>query len=242
MWRIYSVLVTSLALAALAFPPTTRCVNGQDVDEPGDGAGIDLDGKGWTLGFGIGAQVPNGQFADLVDSGFQIQGHVSAPIWRRGLLGIRLQGGWANMGLRRREQRLLVNQIPIDVTVKTKQEVVHLGLGPQAMFPLGPMGGHAYGTVGAVNFATDTEVYLDPDSGEDIPLSTTDQHSSWDVDFCVGFGLHFYFVALDAAWHFRGATEYLPIVVIPEDDPAAIIEPVKGKANFWALTVLLWLG
>ncbi len=242
MSRAPSALAVSLAIAALAWPWTPDSLAGQTTVQSTDSPTLDLEGSGWTLGIGLGAQVPSGQLAEFVDPGVQLQGHVSAPVWKRGLLGIRLQGGFASMGSRKREERLVVSQVPIDVTIETTQEVVHGGLGPQLMFPLGPVGGHAYGTIGAINFATDTEVFIDPDTGEDISLSSTDQHSSWSVDYCLGLGLHFYFVALDAAWHFRGDTEYLPVVSIPEDDPAAIIEPVSGKANFWALTVVLWLG
>lgn len=242
MSRIHSVLHASLALAMLACPWTAGTLSGQGGSTPADQPVLDLEGSGWTLGIGLGALVPTGQLSEFVDTGFQIQGHVSAPIWKRGLLGIRLQGGWASMGSRRREERLQVDQIPIDVTIETTQAVVHGGLGPQLVFPLGPVGGHAYGTVGAINFATDTEVFLDPESGEDVPLSTTDQHSSWAVDYSLGIGVHFHFVAVDAAWHFRGDTEYLPILSIPEDDPAAVVEPVNGKANFWTLTIVLWLG
>jgi len=211
--------------------------------EPGTPDETETPGR-LTFSGEIGVLAPTGEFAEYVDPGLALQGHLGILFRPDGWLGVRVQGGWADGGSREQDRRIVVEGIPIDVRVRTRMSVAHGGLGPQARFRVGPLGGHGYATVGFLALTTKTIAEIDAITGvgEEIRLSETDHQSTWKTDFAFGGGLRFSVVSLDVQYHLRGDTKYVPVVRVPEDDVTQSVEPVDGKANFLLITLGIWLG
>ena len=149
------------ALAAVVLVPATA--RAQAEEEPGPvrvHAGLALD-----------ATLPVGQFADFVDPGFGLAGSLTWDVSPSGVLGLRLDGAWAQYGSVTRRVPLSPTVPFIDVEVQTDNSIATVAAGPQLTVPADGVRVFLHGGIGFSYFATRSSVRGTSDS-EDFASTT----------------------------------------------------------------------
>jgi hypothetical protein len=120
----------------------------------------------------VGVAQPAGEFADHIDNGFGLAGHVLYRPDSRGVFGLRLEGGFVNYG---RESRPVALSSTvggrISVDLNTTNDILFVGIGPQLGMPSGRFRPYLNGTVGMAYFVTGSSLRGDRDG--DSFASTT---------------------------------------------------------------------
>jgi hypothetical protein len=163
----------------------------------------------------LGAQ-PIGEFSDYIDAGIGIGGHGILRVDERGLLGLRVDGGFLVYGSETKRVPLS-NTIGgrIQVDVNTTNNIFFFGVGPQLMLPTGSVRPYANAGVGFSVFATTSSVEGVDNASQ--PFASDNNQS--DVTLAYGGGAGLYIpvyrgrsiVSLDlgARFHSNGRVEYL---------------------------------
>ncbi len=185
----------------------------------------------------LGAQ-PLGEFSDYIDAGFGVGGHGIMRVDDRGILGLRVDGGFLNYGSETKRVRLS-NTIGgrVQVDVNTTNNIFFLGVGPQLMLPTGGFRPYLNGGVGVSVFATTSSV---EGINNTEPFASDNNQS--DVTLAYGGGAGFYIpvyrgknvISLDlgARYHSNGRVEYLregSIRDLPNGDIE--ITPIRSRAD-----------
>lgn len=193
-------------------------------------------------GAGVLAAVPQGEFADSIDNGWGVSGHLIVPLDAAGALGIRIEGGFVNYG-NERFRTPLSSSIGgrIRVNVNTGNNIFFLGLGPQLLAPTGRLRPYVNGTVGFGYFATQSSV---EGSRDDEPFASTTNFDDWTLQLAGGAGLYVPLrrgpapISLDlgARYHRNGRVRYLREGSIRDNPDGSIsFTPIESEADFLTL-------
>lgn len=196
-------------------------------------------------GGGLAVAIPQGEFADFVDEGFGLGGHVVYLLDPLGVLGLRLDASAVTYGSERRTVPLsqTISRILVDVT--TRNNIAMLGLGPQLTIPLGRVRPYANAAVGLGYFYTESSVRessrrsrVSRGGFADFARTTNYDDLSFGYGLGGGIGLGLrggsrpLFLVLDAQYRNHGSTRYLREGSIEEDGTGRIvIHPLESEAN-----------
>lgn len=109
----------------------------------------------WHLGVSADIGRPVGAFKKQVDNAAGLQGHLRLRLDDRGLVSLRLQGGWLNYGHQSERTCLAATSgCRVNVSLSTANGIFTLGIGPELSFPLGKARAYGHGLVGMSRFAT----------------------------------------------------------------------------------------
>jgi hypothetical protein len=101
---------------------------------------------------------PQGEFGDVIGTGYGAAANYMYLVDRRGILGLRVDGSFLNYGNER--QRICFNyttcRVQLDVT--TSNNIAAFGVGPQLMMPSGAIRPYVAGSVGLSYFFTQSSV------------------------------------------------------------------------------------
>lgn len=181
-----------------------------------------------------------GEFHDFVDKSFGLSGNLIYNLDRRGILGIRLDGGFMNYGNERKRVPLsstIGGRIMVDVN--TANNIIHLGLGPQLTVPSGPVRPYVTGSVGMSYFVTESSVEGTRNNNE--PFASTNNYDDLTIAYTGAGGILIPIaprsrtpIAIDIGvrYHRNGEVEYLRKGSIQDNDDSTItITPIRSEAN-----------
>lgn len=100
--------------------------------------------------------VPQGEFADHVSEGWGISLFGRLPTDRRGVLSVRVEGGFVNYGRERIRECLTTCRLQVDVT--TSNDILFAGIGPEIGTLPGPLRLYAAATAGVAYFTTTSSI------------------------------------------------------------------------------------
>ena len=132
----------------------------------------------------LGVAEPAGELADHVETGFGITGHVLFRPYAEGFFGLRLDGGYVNYGRESRDVMLsptIGGRITVDL--RTSNDILFFGVGPQLGLPTGRVRPYLNGSVGMAYFVTGSSL-----SGADSDLSFANTTNYDDSVFSWGGG------------------------------------------------------
>jgi hypothetical protein len=165
-------------------------------------------------------------------------GNLVALVDRRGIFGIRLEGGGMIYGHETKRVPLsstIGGRVMVDVS--TVNSILFAGLGPQLMFPSGPLRPYASGTVGIAYFTTQSAVD-GADGDNDFARDTN--YDDLNVSYRGIGGLYIPLyrgrttVALDfsAQYHSNGVVSYLKEGGIRDNPDGSItFSPMNSRAD-----------
>ena len=180
-----------------------------------------------------------GEFHDFVDNSFGLSGHFLYTLDRRGIFGLRADGGFVNYGNDRKRVPLsstIGGRILVDVN--TANNIVMLGVGPQLMAPSGPVRPYATGSIGMAYFVTESSV---EGSRNNQAFASTTNFDDLTIAYTGAAGVLIPIarrsrtpIALDigARYHRNGEVEYLRKGSIRDNNDGTItITPIRSEAN-----------
>lgn len=191
---------------------------------------------------------PSGEFADFVDRGFGLAGHLLyAP--RGSLLGLRLDGGFVSYGRERTTVPLsptLGGRIRVDLT--TSNNIVFFGAGPQIGTPDGRFRPYANAFAGVSYLFTESSL-----EGVDDQLDFARTTNYDDVTFGYGAGAGIYVplrggaspisVDLGVRYHNNGEADYLREGDIRDNPDGSItLTPVRSDTDLFTVQLGLSMG
>ena len=180
-----------------------------------------------------------GEFHDFVDQSFGLAGHFLYKIDRRGIFGLRADGGFVNYGNDTKRVPLsssIGGRILVDVN--TANNIFMLGVGPQLMAPSGFIRPYVSGTVGLSYFVTESSV---EGSRNNQAFASTTNFDDFTVAYTGSGGFLIPIaprsrtpVALDIGvrYHRNGEVEYLREgSIVDNNDGTITITPIRSEAN-----------
>jgi hypothetical protein len=181
---------------------------------------------------------PVGEFADHVRRGFGLAIGVTVPLWQDSPLSIRWEGGGINYGSETREVCISATVgCRIRLDLRTSNDIIFTGLGPQLSLPYGPVRPYVGGTVGVTYFATSSSL---KGLGDHHSFAQTTNHDDLIVAYGASGGVR---VALPTRrvpvllnvggrYHANGRAEYLTKGDITDrPDGSIVISPRRSEAN-----------
>ena len=187
---------------------------------------------------------PVGEFADYVNVGFGLGGHLLVRLDPAGAVSLRLDGGFVNYG--RESKRVCLSQTigcRILVDLVTSNNILFGSIGPQLAVPSGPLRPYVNGGIGFSYFATTSSVSGTANSDADDFARTTnfdDVTLAWSA----GGGLYIplrlgsttFAIDLGARYLLNGEVEYLREGDIEDHPDGSItLHPTRSEAN-----LLVW--
>lgn len=124
-----------------------------------------------SFGLDVTVGQPLGEFSTFINEGYGVGGHYLLRIDRRGILGLRVQGGFLTYG--RENNRVCLSTTVgcrIVVDVSTTNNIISGGVGPQLQLPTGPVRPYVAATGGFSYFFTRSSV---EGSNEDFDFAST---------------------------------------------------------------------
>lgn len=199
--------------------------------------------------FGAGLQVMQavGAFADTVDAGIGVGFHGRYHLDRQGILSLRGDLGYQIYG--NEEQRIAFPSAPrVTLEQNTNNTILSYSIGPQLMWPTGPVRPYANGFIGGSYFATTTS--LEGTNDDNDPFASSENFSDNTLSYGGGAGLLIPFrtrrtpVALDlgARYLHNGTASYLVPGSIRDDGTTYTVSPIRGPANFVVYTIGITVG
>lgn len=204
----------------------------------------------WHGGAGLTFAIPQGELADHVDPGFGLGGHLVAGLDPAGVVGLRLDAAIVTYGSERFRRPLSRTVSRIFVDVRTKNNILLLGVGPQLALPAGPLRPYVNGAVGLGYFYTETSVDGSRNFHFDDFARTTnfdDLSLAYGFGGGVGIGLsggrNPIYLALDLQYRDHGETRYLREGSIEEDGTGRVfITPLRSDADLLVAQVGVSVG
>ncbi len=186
---------------------------------------------------------PVGEFADYVDVGVGLGGHLLVRLDPAGAVSLRLDGGFVNSG--RESKRVCLSRTigcRILVDLVTSNNILFGSIGPQLAVPSGPVRPYVNGGIGLSYFATTSSVSGTSSSDDDFARTTNfdDVTLAWSA----GGGLYIplrigstaFAIDLGARYLLNGEVEYLREGDIEDHPDGSItLHPTRSEAN-----LLVW--
>lgn len=183
-------------------------------------------------GFVYGA--PQGEFGERVDRALGAGGHLVVRLDRAGWLGMRAEGGFLNYGSESR--RVVVSSTigpRIQARLRTSNDLLTFGVGPQLAVPHGWVRPYLHGTVGLAYFVTASSLTTTRSTNEEPLLQTTHQEDAGlmlgggaGLRIPITRGLNPVLVDLGARFQRSGEREYLT-----EGDITDQVEQLELRIN-----------
>lgn len=229
-------VVTAVAVSLIAASATV--VKAQDAGSLGPVRG--------TLGGNLIVAVPTGEFADYIDAGVGIGlvGHLN--LTGDGAIRLRLDGGFVQYGNETREVCLTTCRIRVDLT--TSNNIVFGSIGPELMFPQGPVRPYVNAGIGGSYFAT-TSQFEGKNDNEDFANTTNFDDGTFAITaggglyIPVSFGKTPISIDLGARYHKNGEVRYLregDIEDLPNGD--IVIHSQRSRADLVTLQLGVTVG
>lgn len=228
-----------LIAAGLLLPPVAAAQNYREVTPasvPRALAGINLQ-----------LALPQGEFADFVETGYGLAGNVTFLLDRSRRAGIRLFGSWIQYG--RTTQRVPFPGLPgISVDLTTSNNIYSFGVGPEFHLSGGPLRPYVQGAIGASNFATRTSA---EGSDNTDPFASTTNFNDWTFAWYGGGGVMFQVshgrnpVYIDGGLRYQshGRTRYLREGSIePAPGGGVILDPVESRTDLLVMHLGVQVG
>jgi len=199
------------------------------------------------VGGGIAVAQPLGEFNEYVRVGGGILGFGRLQLDERGLVSLRLQGGFLTYG--RETERVCLSETVgcrIEVDLTTSNNILLMGIGPELGVPLGNARMYGNAMLGFDYFSTDSQV---SGSFEQEPFASTRNFGDGGLSWNLGGGLELPIararaapIALDVGLSYQGngRREYLTRGDIRDRPDGSLEFDVKrSDANFlvWRLGV-----
>jgi len=227
--RISSVLRAIVALAAAGIPAALTAQAGP----------VRRSESSHPRGYGdinFAVSQPLGDFDDFIGEGFGVTGGFVWNLDRARVFGIRVEGGFVEYGNETIGVCLVSCRVPIDI--KTSNDIVFGGIGPQITVPSGPLRPYLNATAGVSYFYTHSSVSGDDDYDEVFDTTNHD-----DLVFALTGGGGFLIplsmgrtpilLDLGATFHRNGEATYLRKGSIRDFPDGSIrITPIRSDANF----------
>jgi hypothetical protein len=203
----------------------------------------------WYLGGGLAYGRPEGEFADFVDDSFGGSIHTMVRLDERGILGLRLDGGFLVYGsetFRVPLSNTIGGRIRVDVN--TTNNIAYVGVGPQIGLPTGRIRPYVNGYAGVAYLFTESSVR---GSGSGESFARTNNYD--DATFSYGGGAGLYIpvrhgaspisVDLGVKYLNNGRAKYLREGDI-EDGPdgTLFVNPVRSDTDVLAFHVGVSVG
>lgn len=191
--------------------------------------------------------VPQGEFADFVETGYGIGGNLTFFLDRSRRAGLRLHGSWIQYG--RATQQIPFPGLPgIEVDLTTSNNIYSFGIGPEFHLSGGRVRPYVHAAIGASNFATRTSAE-GTDNTE--PFATTTNFDDWTFAWYGGGGLDFQVssgknpVFIDAGLRYQGhgRTRYLREGSIePAPGGGITLDPVESRTDLLIIHLGVQIG
>ena len=225
-------LTRSLAVAALALVPAAAQAQLLTLRDNEFGP---------RMRFGINFTVaqPLEEFSDYVNTGFGATGSFTYKLDRRGIFGIRLDGGFLQYD--NEKKRVCVSstigcRVQVDLT--TSNNIFVLGIGPELSVPSGFIRPYVSGSVGLAYFFTESSV--EGTRNDDQPFASTTNYDDGKLAYTgtagvlipVRAGRQPVFIDFGARYHRNGEMRYLRKgSIIDNPDGSITINPIRSEAN-----------
>jgi hypothetical protein len=229
-----------LALALCAVPTTLVAQNYREVDD------FPRRPRAY-VGFNLQLAVPQGEFADFVNTGYGVGANLTFMLDDKGMAGVRLFGSWIEYG--RTTETLAFPGLPgLFVDLTTSNSIYSFGVGPEFQLSRGAVRPYLHGAIGLSNFVTSTSAE-GTDNTE--PFARSTNFNDWTVAYQGGGGLMFQVshgknpILIDAGvrWQSHGRTRYLREGSLDQDgDGDIMIEPVESKTDLLVITAGVQIG
>lgn len=190
-------------------------------------------------GAGVLVAQPVGAFADNVDAGFGLGGHLLLGAVRNGALALRVDAGFINYGRTSREvcfSSTVGCRVLLDLT--TTNDIAYGQIGPQVTLPSGPVRPYASAGIGVSYFATQSAVKGTSGNQDEFAHTTNfdDATFAWGagggIVIPVSAGRVPVSIDLGARYHGNGRVEYLREDGITDNPDGSItIHPTHSDAN-----------
>lgn len=197
----------------------------------------------WMAGLGFGLAIPQGEFANFVDDGYGVVGHVGYKLNERGWAAIRMDAGLVVYGHQTRRATLSPTVPEILVDVSTDNDIAMFSVGPELLVPDGAVRPYVDGSVGLGYFFTQSSVKGSSNS-ESFARTTNfdDATFAWGVGGGLLVPVHRgrTVISIDAGLHYRahGQTRYLREGSIrPDGSGGVTITPIQSDTNLLLLNI-----
>jgi hypothetical protein len=226
-----------IAIAALASVPTLAAAQLLD-PRP---APVGAPRASFGLNFAVGQPVD--EFSNYVDQGFGGNAHFIWNLDRRGILGLRIDGGILNYGHETKRVPLsgtIGGRILVDVN--TSNNIVDFSIGPQLSVPSGPIRPYIAGGVGGAYFVTSSSVEgVDDIDDRDLFNTTNLDDWTWSYSGAAGFLIPIslgrtsrstFAIDFAARYHSNGRVQYLKEGgIIDNADGSITLLPIDSRAD-----------
>jgi hypothetical protein len=191
-----------------------------------------------AVGMSLDYGQPIGEFEDYVKQGFGIDGFFRWNGDRRGILSLRVEGGYLGYGRETFSVPLsptIGGRIRVDVT--TSNNIVWFGAGPQITLPVPGFRPYVNGTAGISYFFTESSV---EGADDDLDFASTRNYDDGTFSWGVGSGLLIPFrtrtgevsIDLGVRYHGNGEVRYLRKGGIEDlPDGSIRLHPIQSEAN-----------
>jgi opacity protein-like surface antigen len=227
------------ALLLVSAPATLIAQNYREV--PPEGRIRALGGINLQLG------VPEGEFANFVETGYGVGGNLTLFIDHQSRVGIRLFGSWLQYG--RTTERVPFPGLPgISVDLTTSNNIYSFGVGPEFHLSTGGIRPYIQGAIGLSNFATATSA---EGSDNTNPFARTTNFNDWTVALYGGGGLQFQvshgrnpvFIDGGARYQSHGRTRYLREGSLQQAPGGGVtIDPIESKTDLLIIHLGVQVG
>jgi opacity protein-like surface antigen len=199
--------------------------------------------------FGINLQgaVPQGEFAQFVNTGYGIGGNFTFFLDPKAQVGIRLFASWIEYG--RTTERLPFPGLPgISVDLTTANDIYSFGVGPEFRLSHGLVRPYLHAAIGLSNFATTTSA---EGSDNTSPFASTTNFNDWTVAYQAGGGLQFQVsrgrnpVFIDGGLRYQGhgRTRYLREGSIkPQPGGGVTFTPIESNTDLLVVVLGVQIG
>lgn len=225
----------SFALGALLFLPFVA--QGQSFDQRRRRTDRP-DSYRMAMGMSLAYAQPVGEFHDYVKQGFGIDGFFRWNGDSRGILSLRLEGGYLGYGretFRVPLSSTIGGRIRVDVT--TSNNIVWLGFGPQLTLPLPGFRPYVNATAGFSYFFTESSV---EGADDNLDFANTTNYDDGTFAWGAGSGILIPFrtrtgefaIDLGVRYHGNGDVRYLRKGGIEDlPDGSVVLHPIQSEAN-----------
>lgn len=162
----------------------------------------------------LNVAIPVGEFGEHVELGGGVGTGVVLFLDPERRVGVRAEAGYIVYGLDTERRRLSLTIPLVELDVRTTNEILSAGVGPQIYLGTGNLRPFVYGAVGFAYFATTTTI--EPE-GSDIEIASTTNFDDFRLSLSAGGGIAAVIregenplsLSLSASYQRNGLTEYL---------------------------------
>lgn len=200
------------------------------------------------VGAALEVAAPVGEFADFVDTGWGLGVSLAHDLTADGVLGLRVEGGWAQYGRASRVVPFSFTLPQVFLNLDVENQLGRLTVGPQLSAPLGPVRPFVHAGVGFSYFTTRSSVEGTRDRRE---FASTTHFSDITPALAAGGGLTVRLsggdrpvgLLVSGAYVHNGTAEYLrneDLRRLAEGD--LLVEPVTSAADLVSVRAGVEIG